>query len=301
MPILSWISRLFQSLTAFMCPKVEVKRLRSPRRLRLIKCVASSLVSALILPSLAWSGAGEAKPTIVAAGFGYQAGDLSTITVKIYDPKSGEILSDDTYELNVKEETQSKGLQPQERIFAGGVGPGATDLSNFVLRVYDAKTGKFQWEGNLNLTPRDAASAGQLVSTVAPRRATLTKVSQAEALFPQPSFLLRALDPETGGLVWEDEFSTNGSSRAKMERIADRLQGAESDLSGTAGLSPSFDFRVRMFEDDGRHLLWEDQFAQGEAEDSAQSESESESAGEKAVELPTWSVQPWRQMLRELI
>lgn len=297
MPIISWISRLFQSLTALMSPKVEVKRLRSSRRLRLVKCVAWSLVSALTLPSLVWSGTGETKATIVAAGFGYQTGDLSTITVKIYDPKSGEILSDDTYELNVKEEGSAKGLQPQARIFAGGVGPGATDLSNFVLRVYDAKTGKFQWEGNLNLTPRDAASSAQLVSTVVPRRATVTRVAQTEAVAPQPSFLLRALDPETGGLVWEDEFSTNGSGRARMERIADRLQTAESDQSGVPGLSRSFDFRVRMFEADGGRLLWEDQFSQSEAEDVAQSES----AEEKAVELPTWSGPSWRQMLQELI
>jgi PQQ-like domain len=294
MPIISWISRLFQSLTGVMSPKVQVTRPHSSRRLRhLIKCVAWSLVSAMALPSLAWSGADAATSTIVAAGFGYQAGDVSTITVKIYDPQSGEVLSDDTYELNVKEDSSAKGSQPQERIFAGGVGPGATDLSNFVLRVYDAKTGKFQWEGNLNLTPRDAESSGQLISTVAPRRATVTKVREAAVTAPQPSFLLRALDPETGGLVWEDEFSTDGRGRARMERIVDRHPGEDSNASG---LSRSFDFRIRMFEDDGRHMLWEDQFAQRDEEDVAQTES----VEERAVELPTWSGQPDRQLLWEL-
>lgn len=294
MPIISWISRLFQSLTGVMSPKVQVTRPHSSRRLRhLIKCVAWSLVSAMALPSLAWSGADEATSTIVAAGFGYQAGDVSTITVKIYDPQSGEVLSDDTYELNVKEDSSAKGSQPQERIFAGGVGPGATDLSNFVLRVYDAKTGKFQWEGNLNLTPRDAESSGQLISTVAPRRATVTKVREAAVTAPQPSFLLRALDPETGGLVWEDEFSTDGRGRARMERIVDRHPGEDSNASG---LSRSFDFRIRMFEDDGRHMLWEDQFAQRDEEDVAQTES----VEERAVELPTWSGQPDRQLRWEL-
>jgi hypothetical protein len=84
-----------------------------------------------------------------------------------------------------------------------------------------------------------------------------------------------------------------------MERVAHRFQTAESNLSDASGSSRSFDFRVRMFEDDGRHLLWEDQFAQGEAGDLAQSKSES--TEEKAVELPTWSIQPLQQMLRELI
>lgn len=295
MPIMSWINRLLQSLTGVMSPKVQVKRLHASRRLRhSLKGLAWGLVSAMLAPSIAWSGADAAKATIVAAGFGYEVGDVSTITVKIYDPQSGEVLSDDTYELNVKEDSSAKGVQPQERIFAGGVGPGATDLSNFVLRVYDAKTGKFQWEGNLNLTPRDAESSGQLVSTLVPRRATVTKIREAAATVPQPSFLLRALDPETGGLVWEDEFSTDGKGRVRMDRVTDRLSG---DDGNAAGLSRSFDFRIRMFEADGRHLLWEDQFAQQDAEDAAQPES----VEDRAAELPTWSGQPGRQMLRELI
>lgn len=295
MPIMSWINRLLQSLTGVMSPKVQVKRLHASRRLRhSLKGLAWGLVSAMLAPSIAWSGTDAPKATIVAAGFGYEVGDVSTITVKIYDPQSGEVLSDDTYELNVKEDSSAKGAQPQERIFAGGVGPGATDLSNFVLRVYDAKTGKFQWEGNLNLTPRDAESSGQLVSTLVPRRATVTKIREAAVTVPQPSFLLRALDPETGGLVWEDEFSTDGKGRVRMDRVADRLSG---DDGNAAGLSRSFDFRIRMFEADGRHLLWEDQFAQQDAEDEAQPES----VEDRAAELPTWSGQTGRQMLRELI
>lgn len=295
MPILSWINRLLQSVTGGMSPKMQVTRLHSSRRLRaIISCAAWSLANAMVLPSLVWSGTEVANRTIVAAGFGYQAGEVSTITVKIYDPQSGEVLSDDTYELNVKEERAAKGAQPQERIFAGGVGPGATDLSNFVLRVYDAKTGKFQWEGNLNLTPHDTDRTGQLVSTVIPRRATVIPVRTEAALSTQPSFLLRALDPVTGGLVWEDEFSTDGFGRARMERIADRHPAEDHAASG---LSRFFDFRIRMVENDGRHVLWEDQFAQGEAEDLAQPES----VEEKALELPTWSGLHGRQALRELI
>ena len=295
MPIISWISRLLQSVTGAMSPKVQVKKLHSSRRLRhSIKSLAWGLVGIMLGPSLAWAEVAPVKAGIVAAGFGYQVGDVSTITVKIYAPQSGEVLSDDTYELNVKEESATKGSQSQARIFAGGVGPGATDLSNFVLRVYDATTGKFQWEGNLNLTPRDAESTGQLVSTLVPRRATVTRVREMSVLSPQPSFLLRALDPETGGLVWQDEFSTDGNNRARMDRIADRQVSEDPD---SAGVSRSFDFRIRMSEDEGRHILWEDQFAQTEAEEVA----ESEAVEEKALQLPTWSGQTGRLVQEELI
>ena len=295
MPIISWISRLLQSITGAMSPKLPVKKLHSSSRLRhSIKSLAWVLVGILLGPSLAWAEVAPVKAGIVAAGFGYQVGDVSTITVKIYDPQSGDVLSDDTYELNVKEEHATNGPQPQARIFAGGVGPGATDLSNFVLRVYDATTGKFQWEGNLNLTPRDAESAGQLVSTLVPRRATVTRVREMSSASPRPSFLLRALDPETGGLVWEDEFSTDGNNRARMERIADRRVSEDRDKPE---LSRSFDFRIRMSEDEGRHILWEDQFVQTEAEDVA----ESETVEEKALQLPTWSGQAGRSLREEWV
>ncbi|SPP66688.1 PQQ-binding-like beta-propeller repeat protein [Nitrospira lenta] len=295
MPIISWISRLLQSMTGAMSPKLQVKKLHSSRHFRhSVKSLAWGLVGIMLGPSLAWAEAAPVKAGIVAAGFGYQVGDVSTITVKIYDPQSGEVLSDDTYELNVKEESAAKGSQSQARIFAGGVGPGATDLSNFVLRVYDATTGKFQWEGNLNLTPRDAEDLGQLVSTLVPRRATVTRVRETAVLSPQPSFLLRALDPETGGLVWQDEFSTDGNTRARMNRIADRRVSEDRD---NAGASRSFDFRIRMSEDEGRHILWEDQFAQTDAEEVA----ESEAVEEKALQLPTWSGQMGRQIQEELI
>ncbi len=295
MPTISWISRLLQSVTGAMSPKLPVKKLHSSRRLRhAIKSLAWGLVGVLLGPSLGWAEAAPATVGIVAAGFGYQVGDVSTITVKIYDPQSGEVLSDDTYELNVKEEQAANGSQPHARIFAGGVGAGATDLSNFVLRVYDAATGKFQWEGNLNLTPQDAESSRQLVSTLVPRRATVARVHEKTAASSQPSFLLRALDAETGGLVWEDEFSTDGIRRAKLERVANRLVSADRDKSE---ISRSFDFRIRMSEDEGRHILWEDRFAQTDAGEIA----ESETVEEKALRLPTWSGHTGRQLQEESI
>src|SRR2546426_11116876 len=109
------------------------------------------------LPLTAWtadlSSLAPVKPrTVVAAGVGYENAETSTITVKTYDAENGAILSDDTYELNVREDAASANSQPRERIFAGGVGLGADGLSAFTLRVYDSATGRFLWEGLLNLS-----------------------------------------------------------------------------------------------------------------------------------------------------
>jgi len=225
-------------------------------------------------PALAASPVEEAgKETIVAAGFGYQIGELSTITVKVYEARTGNVISDDTFELHVKEDKGVQGGIPHARIFAGGVGLGATDLSNFILRVYDAQTGKFQWEGQLNLTPTVDGASGQAVSTLMPRRALVTKITANTATTRQPSFLLRALDSATGNLVWQDEFSTGDMRAAAIERITNRFSYDEQ----------MFDFRIRMFDVSGRSVLWEDHWLQEQTEDDSH-----QATDDQAHILPVW-------------
>lgn len=209
--------------------------------------------------SQAWGEIGSGKKkAIVAAGFGYQIGAASTIAVKVYDAESGDILSNEIYELAVKE---SNGVQSNHgpRIFAGGVGLGATDLSNFVLRVYDANTGVFQWEGRLNLVQPDWKAGGKVVSTALPRRATITRVHIVEATIEQPVFLLRAMDAVTGLLVWEDEFTTIRTRIPRAQQITSR--SIQPDGSSIAG-SRTFNFRIRMYDLNGKNVLWEDQLSQ---------------------------------------
>ncbi len=225
----------------------------------------------------------EEKRAIVAAGFGYQIGTVSTIAVKVYDAESGHILSNEVYELAVKE---SDGVRSSRgpRIFAGGVGLGATDLSNFVLRVYDANTGVFQWEGRLNLVQPDWKGGGQVVSTALPRRATVTRRQVIDATTEQPVFLLRAMDTATGILVWEDEFTTVRTRIPRAQRIAGRsIAPDDSPLA-----SPhTFDFRIRMYDPSGKKVLWEDQLSQLESD-----EGPEQSNSDQADILPAWPSLP---------
>jgi hypothetical protein len=228
----------------------------------------------------AWGETGtEGKKAIVAAGFGYQIGAVSTIAVKVYDAESGAILSDESYELSVKEnDSVRSGRGP--RIFAGGVGLGATDLSNFVLRVYDANTGVFQWEGRLNLVQPGWKAGGQVVSTVVPRQATVTRVQVVEAAMEQPVFLLRAMDQATGMLVWEDEFTT---VRARMPR-AQLIAGPSIQPDSIPLMSShTFNFRIRMYDPSGKRVLWEDQLSQLESD-----EGPEQSHSDQADILPAW-------------
>jgi len=240
----------------------------------------------------AWGDVGDerndaGRAPIVAAGFGYQDGDDSTITVKVYDAASGEVLSEEVYELSIKEGSETRSTRPEARIFAGGVGRGATDLSNFVLRVYDAKTGEFQWTGQLNLTVEREAEMGQLISAVAvPKRAVVLKVNDVdESDVPHPMFLLRAWDAVTGGVIWEDQFSAD----RKAEALARQIDGGRTGLEGLLLGADSFDFRIVMFDGGDRRVLWEDRVLQRLGDEEVQGAMD-----ERAQLLPTW-VEPIEQ------
>ena len=223
------------------------------------------LASALIgssLPLTGWTGelsslAPENPRNVVAAGVGYENADTSTITVKTYDAESGAILSDETYELNVREDAASADSQPRERIFAGGVGPGADGLSAFTLRVYDAATGRFLWEGllNLNAGDQESDSTHRVVAHLAAPQATVTQVRSRGAIDGQPQFVLRAVDSVTGQLVWTDHFSTGAGTIARTEPVH---RAIVSPTEGVTALSQQIEFRIRMMDDRDRQIMWED-------------------------------------------
>ena len=221
------------------------------------------------------------KGSIVAAGFGYQSGADSVITVKVYDAQTGEILSDDVYELSVKEDSNLSASN-RDRIFAGGVGGGATDLSNFVLRVYDARTGLFQWQGQLNLSPTDGLKGGKLVGTTVPRRAIITRVHGSEKTLLQPMFMLTASDTLTGTMLWHDEFFAMDT---KQQRVPTATKPATSD-GQVSGSTPIVDFRIRMYDLRGQDVMWEDQLFQHEAEEDVK-----ETPHDQATTLPAWPKQ----------
>lgn len=291
MPLIHWLSLLREPSTtpsSYRNPLSGHRHCTGVGVYRNQSMAASSWVVAVVLclplvGGQAWGQTGaetkSGKAAIVAAGFGYQNEFDSTITVKVYDAVSGEVLSEEVYELSIKEDRNTARTNASKgRIFAGGVGPGATDLSNFMLRVYDATTGEFQWAGQLNLTPNEGSRPGHTISTLVPRRAVVMKVDSAEADAWQPRFLLRAFDASTGGVVWADEFSTDGTGVAKGTMIADppadeALQEAD-----------TFDFRVRMFSRDGRTILWEDQVLQRPAEEDSQGVDD-----DQAQLLPAWT------------
>lgn len=292
MSLIHWSHRLLESSTLRSMGQAPTRgrqdRTPSGVCLRMSRSMSYGLTGVglclLLVSGQAW-GQIETEQTadnvaIVAAGLGYQSDTESSITVKVYDAVSGEVLSEEVYELSVKEDSRAGSNPSEGRIFAGGVGLGATDLSSFALRVYDAKTGEFQWTGQLNLTPPSGSGAGRTISTVTPRRATITKIHGADTTAQHPLFVLRAVDATTGGIIWEDEFSADGAGAAQARQIAVRPAG----LEGDAARAETFDFRIRMFDRSGETVLWEDQVFQQQVDEDVQS-----AADDRAQMLPAWA------------
>ena len=243
-------------------PRYEERRTEGRTRRAFCGALIACAMIGSGLPLTAWtadlSSLAPVKPrTVVAAGVGYENAETAMITVKTYDAENGSILSDETYDLNVREDAASMGGQPRERIFAGGVGPGADGLSAFTLRVYDAATGQFLWEGLLNLSVgnQESASTHRVVAHLVAPQATVTQVHSRGAIDGQPQFFLRAVDSVTGQLAWTDHFSTGAGTVAHAERVSRAVVG---QTEGLMALSQQIEFRIRMMDDRDQQIMWED-------------------------------------------
>ncbi len=195
---------------------------------------------------------------IVAAGFGFQTDDSSTITVKTYDADSGEVLSNEVYELAIKEDGSAAAGRPRARVVAGGAASENDAISEFTVRVYDAADGRFLWEGRLNLAVNHIDGAVVRVVAQVEPRTPVRRAAGLEGRTGQPYFLLRAMNAETGSLMWSDQFPVASSGAVRAERIGWSQPGM------TGMTAQEFEFRIRMFDEVGRLLLWEDQVTAAE-------------------------------------
>ena len=293
--VMEWLSPIGRELVLiYQEPRIEGWR----KKTFYVASIACTVMS-FGLPLAAWTADFSSlvpvpSRMVVAAGVGYENAETSTITVKTYDAENGAILSDETYELNVREDAASAGSQPRERIFAGGVGPGADGLSTFTLRVYDAATGRFLWEGLLNLSGgnQESDAAHRVVAHLAPQ-ATVAQVRSLGDIDGQPKFFLRAVDVATGQLVWTDHFSAGAGTSARAERVKRVVVG---HTEGLAVPSQQIEFRIRMMDDQDRQILWEDTI------EPTVEETEMVAGHDAAAEnLPVWRSEEPDEMKHEVI
>jgi hypothetical protein len=224
----------------------------------LARGVGACLIGAIILSGAeAWGKEKHHQGTeaVVIAAVGYEDRAGSIITVKVYDAASGVVLSDDAYELIVKDDQDGPAAGWTARVFAGGTGIETADQSSIVLRAYDAETGAFQWIGRLHFDQLESDDGDAYpVAVSMPRRASLTKMENIKGSGTvQPLFVVRAWDVSIGTLLWEDMFIPE-QQVYPMTRKAGRWE------VGRRGGQPGgmVDFRVMMIDQERGEIVWQD-------------------------------------------
>jgi hypothetical protein len=194
---------------------------------------------------------------VLAAGFGFQAAGSSLITVRTYDVPTGAILSEDSFDVSVKEEGAAEYDGNRGRVFAGGIGTDIQGKSKFMLRVYDAETGRFLWEGQLNLLKVSEDGSSKVKATIIPKPTSAVPAADRAPQAFQSLFSVRAVNPVTGRLVWQDQFAPGIRKRPGSAGVVWR------NSSGKPVNEPIghiFDLVVRTYDRTSGILLWEDSF-----------------------------------------
>ena len=194
---------------------------------------------------------------VLAAGFGFQAAGSSLIIVRTYDVPTGSILSEDSFDVSVKEEGAAENDGNRGRIFAGGIGADSQGKSKFMLRVYDAETGRFLWEGQLNLLKVTENGASKVKATIIPNHFFAVPAADRTPLAVHSLFSVRAINPITGKLIWQDQFAPGARKRPGSAGVSCKSCPV-SPVNEPIG--HIFDLVVRTYDHASGILLWEDSF-----------------------------------------
>ncbi|GAB1723492.1 MAG: hypothetical protein GDA65_19235 [Nitrospira sp. CR1.1] len=215
----------------------------------------SEMIRGAMVASVAQTPADHSP--VLAAGFGFQAAGSSLITVRTYNVPTGAILSEDSFDVSVKEEGAAEYDGNRGRVFAGGIGADIQGKSAFMLRVYDAETGRFLWEGQLNLLNVSEDGVSTVKATITPKPASAVPAADRAPQAFQSLFSVRAVNPLTGRLVWQDQFVPGTRKRPRSAGVVWR------NFSGKPVNEPIghiFDLVVRTYDRASGILLWEDSF-----------------------------------------
>ncbi len=214
---------------------------------------------------------GDHSP-VLAAGFGVQAAGSSVIMVRTYDVPTGAVLSEDSFDVSVKEEGAAETDGNRGRIFAGGIGVDSQGNSKFMLRVYDAETGRFLWEGQLHLLKVSEGESAKVKATIIPHVSFAVPAADHPPQAFQSLFSVRAVNPLTGNLVWQDQFAPG--NRREPARVGVSYRNRSVTAMGQP-IGHIFDLVVRTYDRSSGILLWEDSFEEiDHSQDGADSEPE---------------------------
>jgi hypothetical protein len=147
------------------------------------------------------------------------------------------------------------------------------------MRVYDAQSGDYLWQGNLNFVTAESGDPRQQTALRMTSRSVLRRVGDAAPPTIESRLIVQAVDRITGRPIWRQLFSPKKerSERVAMESQADRLE-AETD-------NCEYEVIVRSYDRETEQLVWTDRLSTSDVIDEV-----SEDEAERAQLIPGWPV-----------
>ncbi|CAI4031330.1 exported protein of unknown function [Nitrospira tepida] len=258
------------------------------------------LPALVLLPATLWAGQaplsafnsqtnpdsvhkGTMPARVVAVGFGYQRGKTSLIRIRTYDAETGDLLSEERFDLNVVGEDPTKPESKGDRVFAGAAYLDSRTITEFPMRVYDARSGAYLWQGNLNFVTTDSGDPRQHTSAGMWSHSFVRPVGDATVPTVESSLIVQAVDRLSGQPVWRQLFTPKKeqSERVALDSQADRTE-ADTD-------NRDYEVIVRSYDRDTEELVWTDRLSTSDVIDEVSGEEP-----ERAQLIPGWPVRPSR-------
>jgi PQQ-like domain len=191
---------------------------------------------------------------LYAAGIGSITGE--DFLVRAYDANSGALLWEDVFSEGTFDEAIAIAAGGGRVYVAGVTLAGFFGPNEWVVRTYDAPTGRLLWQDHLSL----GGKSSQPFSVLQDNNQVFV-VGQVENIAGNMDFLVRAYDPRNGQLLWQNTFGFAGGYDSAQSITTEQ---GRLFVGGTAidQLGNVFSV-VRAYERQTGSLLWQDQFDQG--------------------------------------
>jgi len=188
-------------------------------------------------------------------GFGATADDKDEWVVRAYKVRDGTLLWNDQFD-NGGGASEARAVAVKNRqIFVVGLGKNSKGAFEWIVRAYRAQTGTLLWEDRFD---NGGGLNDALTIAVNKSRIFVAGVgNSADGIF---EWIVRAYDPRTGSLVWNDAFELGGGGRA----FALATQGARVFVGGLGRTADdALIWVARAYNAKSGALLWSDQFENG--------------------------------------
>lgn len=168
--------------------------------------------------------------------------------VRTYDTSTGDLVWQDRFDVDDKEEEARSITALGDRIFVSGGGPNPLTTGDWLVRAYDARTGEVLWEDQLG-----TAGGNFSALSIAARGDKVFAAGIGKTLM-ENDWIVRAYDASSGGAVWEDRFDTGdgtGATSITANRFGVFATGGIDSLTEKAMIVKSYDTATG-------DLRWED-------------------------------------------